>query len=345
MRYLFSLSILLTSIFFTSCNSGGVFLPTITGATYDILIVGSDAVWKDSAGIVLNEAFSDPMPCLPEDEDNFKVIHVTNKDFDNIFKPTRNIIFYEVDPNQYTRGSIKFFKNQWAKPQAVAKITAPNLATMKKIVENNRKKLVRYFTDAEEERFLNYYSSYQNLKMSQLIQNKFGVDILVPADLNRLKESDDFVWIANGNRDVSQNLVVFRSPYKSTSDFDPLHLLSVQDSFTKLNIPGPSDGSYMKWQNRRNIESSVLPNRNSDYCVEVRGLWCCHNEKMGGPFVSRNYLSEDRTSIITAMVFLYGPSFDKRNKLRMLESVAGSLKVYQDTLQADTLPSIEVMPE
>ena len=59
----------------------------------------------------------------------------------------------------------------------------------------------------------------------------------------------------------------------------------------------------------------------------MRGRWHCPIDVMGGPFVSRNYLSADHRNIVSVVVFLYAPGMEKRNRLRMLEAAAGSLKV------------------
>ncbi|MBR6042852.1 MAG: DUF4837 family protein [Paludibacteraceae bacterium] len=311
----------------SACSGDGRFLPTVTGSTYDLLVVGADSVWNRPSGRIVDSLFSSPMPALPEEEPFFKVIHLKTAEFDATVKTARNIVFYEVDPSRYTKGSLNYINNYFAKPQAVAKITAPNEQVLAAFVKEKGDELRRYFINAEEGRALNYFSSYQNLNFSRVIQKKFGVDILVPADLNKMRDTTGFVWMSNGNLNVNQNMVVFTSPYRSVEDFSPEHLVAVQDSFTKLYIPGPSEGSYMKRLPIIPLTSEVLYSKNSDYCVEVRGRWHCPIDVMGGPFVSRNYLSADHRNIVTAMVFLYAPGQEKRNRLRMLEAAAGSLKV------------------
>lgn len=311
----------------SSCSDGSRFLPTITGSTFDLLIVGADSVWNRPAGHLIDSVFGCPMPALPEKEPYFKVIHLKTNQFDATVKTARNIVFYVVDPNYYTKGSVNYENNMFAKPQAVIKITAPNEEVLKETILERAEEMRRYLCNAEEGRALNYFRSYQNLNYSRIIQRKFGVDILIPADLNKMRDTADIIWMSNGNLNVNQNMLIYTSPYRSKDDFSPAHLLAVQDSFTKQYIPGPSQGSFMQRQKLVPIDSEVLDTKNSDYCVEVRGMWHCPIDVMGGPFVSRNYLSADHRSIVTALVFLYAPGNEKRNRLRMLEAAAGSLKV------------------
>lgn len=323
------LFVVFTSIvcFLSSCSDSGRFLPTITGSTFDLLVVGSDPIWKSEAGRTIDSVFGGPMPALPQEEPFFKVIHLKRAYFDNTVNTARNIVFYDVDPNKYTKGSLHFEENAWAKPQAIVHITAPDVATLDSVVSKNCQQLRRYFTVAEEKRARNYFTTYQNRDFAENVMKRFGVSMLVPLELTVKRDTTNFVWMSNGSNDISQNMCVFTSPYTSNSDFSAEHLVAVQDYYTSKYVPGPSEGSFMNHQPLEPLTYEVLKNDYSDFCVEVRGLWHCEKDVMGGPFVSRNYLSADHKSIITAMVFLYAPGKDKRNRLRMLEGAAGSLCV------------------
>lgn len=336
MKKFFIGAMALVATLLASCSDSDRFLPTVTGSSFDLIVVGADSVWNTDGGQAIDEVFGGAMPGLPEREAFFKVVRVKKQHFDYTLKPARNIVFYEVNPQRYTKGSIHYESNVWAQPQAVIKVTAPDSKTLAETLRQNQQMLRRYLTNAEENRALNYFSSCQNYKFSRVIQKRYGVDILVPADLNKMRDTADFIWMSNGNLDVNQNMVVFESPYRSPEDFSAKHLVAVQDSFTSRYIPGPSEGSFMISQdtNLVPLTREVLANKNSDYCVEVRGMWHCPIDVMGGPFVSRNYLSADHRRIVTAMVFLYSPGKDKRNRLRMLEAAAGSLKVRAE--QPDT---------
>jgi hypothetical protein len=340
MKKIFLFGSLALLMLFSSCSEKGKsLLPTVTGSAFDMLVVGSPKAWNDSAGRSLQEVFTAPIPCLPEAEANFNVIFIPVTSFDHVVKPARNIFFYEIDPNRYTKGSIHFSEDLWAHPQAVVKVTAPDQHTFIETVKENQTKILRFFTTAEEERALNYYKSYQNMNIEKQVQSLFGVGMIVPGNLDKSKVGKNFIWISNANPDMTQNLLVYSRPYGSTRDFEVKRLLAVQDSFTRIYVPGPSRGSYIAFEPKVQPVSEVLDNDYSDYCVEVRGLWRCIGDVMGGPFVSRSYLSADHKNIITSVAFIYGPGHDKRNVLRMLEASAGSLRVKSaQSAPADSIP-------
>ena len=317
---------LLFPIVLAGCEGGSV-LPTVTGTMYDLLVVGNKTVWEDTAGHMMQKAFSAPVPNLPENEENFNVIYLPTSQFDNLVKPARNIFFYEIDSVLYTKASVRYLKDQWARNQAVVRINAPSQQAYMEAFEKNKVQIFRYFSDAEEKRALNYYASYQNYDAAKRAQEMFGIDLLVPGELNKTKEGDKFLWISNGNVDLTKNIVIFSFPYTSQGDFELSHLLAVQDSFTKAGIPCSNDDSYMKNQPNIIPVKEVLKAADSEYCVEYRGMWECDGDLMGGPYVSRSYLTADKRNIVTVMALLYGPGRSKRNPLRMLEASLGSVRV------------------
>lgn len=300
--------------------------PTVTGSTFDMLVVGEQKIWNDTAGKALNKLLSAPVPCLPELENNFKVIYVQPSTFDNVLRPARNIIFYEINGAKYTHGNITYEKDRWANTQAIARIVAPDEEEFLKVLDQKKQELLRFFTNAEETRALNFYSSYQNREAIEQVKSMFGVSLLIPAHLTKVKAGNNFMWISNGDIDMMENIFIYSYPYTSPDDFLASHILAVQDSLTKIYIPGPTEGSYMVHESRVEPVSEFIKVPTSDYCIEVRDLWRCEGDVMGGPAVSRSFLSPDHKQIITAGAFLYGPGHDKRNKLRMLEATLGSLR-------------------
>lgn len=324
--------ILLTPFFFlivvlAGCSGNSIFKPTVTGSTFDVVVVGSSKIWNGAAGHSINDLLLSPMPCLPEDEANFNVIHIIPSSFDNVMKPARNILFYDVDPNKYTKVSVHYSSDIWAHPQAIVKLTAPSDTALSSFIKIHGGELTRYFTDAEENRSRSFYSTYRNEAAIFQVQRQFGVDMLIPTNLDRMKVGTNVLWVANNNLNVNQNILIFKFPYTSSVQFSPKNLVAVQDSFCSVFIPGPTMGSYMVHEKRIPFVTEVLKHTDSDYCVEVRGMWRCEGDVMGGPFVSRSFLSADHSSIITAMAFLFAPGKNKRNTLRMLESCIGSLQI------------------
>jgi hypothetical protein len=66
------------------------------------------------------------MPCMPQPESYFKLTHVTMSMFDNVLKPTRNILIVDINPKKYTKVTTKVNSDVWSTPQAVCHIQAPS---------------------------------------------------------------------------------------------------------------------------------------------------------------------------------------------------------------------------
>ena len=120
-------------------------LTSATGSIYECLVVMNDAVLtqeqlNEVAKLSLvNEAsgYTKPianlydlveavmaadMPCMPQVEPYFRLTHVTTALFDDMFKPTRNILFVDINPEKYTQTKAKVSKDYWSTPQAICRI-------------------------------------------------------------------------------------------------------------------------------------------------------------------------------------------------------------------------------
>jgi len=319
----------LLGVVIVSCDKkSGSLQPGVTGSAFDVLVVGSPSIWKNEAGRVLYDVLNEDVPALPQSEPMFNITFVPEKDFGGILRPLRNIILFEINDKIYTQGRISYLRNQWAKPQAVVKITAPDQEEFIKIVNEKKGEFVSFLVDAELDRLYNYFARYSNREGAKVVYDMFGTEVTIPSTLKQYKTGKDFVWISNGNPDLRQDIIVYRYAYHDAEDFKLENLLQKRDSVLKENIGGPSPDSYMTTEHRCDVTYRVLP-ANGKYRVQLRGLWRVEGDLMGGPFVSMSYLDEKRNQIITMEGFVYAPSHKKRNYLRQLESVVRSLKIQE----------------
>lgn len=313
---------------FSSCrkyNSQDV-LPTATGALFDLAIFGDPKVWNDTIGKKMMEIFDDDTPGLPQSEPLFSVTFFPETNLDRTMSLSRNMICFRVDPTTYTKGTISFQRNKWAKIQAVVRMTAPDQETLVKELEKNKQTIIDFFVDIEHERSIQYYRRYSNEMSSRLIYDSVGVRLVIPDFLNKSKGAKNFAWLSNANEVSRQDIVAYRVPYRSEADFSLERLLAVRDSVMKRNIPGPSEGSYMSTEMDNYPPVSRAMIVDSVYCVEVRGLWRVEGDFMGGPFVSRSYYDQAHNDIVTVEAFVYSPREKKRNKMRLTEAITTSVK-------------------
>lgn len=305
-------------------NGGGassVLLPSVTGAAFDVLVVGKQSYWKDTVGHALFNILNEDMPGFFQSEPMFNIIYLNENDFSGIMRPVRNIIFFEIVDSVYTQGKISYLKDKWSAPQAIVRITAPNEDEFLKVLSEKKDEMISYLVDAERKRTVSFFSKYSNREVSLKLKKALNVDMVIPSHLDKYRMEKDFMWMTNGNIDLTQNIVVYSYPYNGKEDFLLKNILSKRDSVMKRYVGGPTEGSYMTTEYRYEPSYKELIDDKGRYVVEVRGLWRVEGNIMGGPFVSRSYYDEHRGRMVTTETYLYGPSKKKRNTMRQLESM------------------------
>jgi hypothetical protein len=126
----------------TSCKDSGNLLPSVTGTIYENLVVMETPYWKGAPGDSVRRYLASDMECMPQIEPLFSLSHTNFNGFSSILKPVRNIFIAAIDSTKYTQGKISYYKNQWAKPQAVVKVAAPNKAEFESLMHIYGKSII-----------------------------------------------------------------------------------------------------------------------------------------------------------------------------------------------------------
>lgn len=303
-----------------SCSSEGL-KPSATGTSNEVLVVIDDSVSKSAAGDSLFTLLDGNIPCMPQYEPYFNISRTNSNGFTGILKPARNIIIVNVS-DIYSSVRLKHQKDAWSKPQSVLYINGPDEESVAHAIGKYGDDILNFFIQAERDRAINFQKKSVEAKAVNKVKEKFGFDMTIPKGMNRIKETDGALWIANASQDISRNIVIYSVPYTDVQQFDKDYLLQVRDSVVKSLIPGPVDGSYMATEYRydppRYRHTTMASGK---FATETRGLWRVEGDLMGGPFVSVSTLDEKNQRIVTAEAFLYAPNQYKRNALRQLEAV------------------------
>jgi len=315
-------------------NNGKPALPSATGSIYECLIVMNDTLWDAEVGEEVRNCLGADMPCLPQKEPYFSLTQVSFTQFDNFLKPVRNILMIDIDPAKYTQGKIVYTQDYYAHPQALARITAPTKAIFDSIIEKNSTKLCTYFVRQEIERHILFLRAYTNKEARKVLQERTGCDLMIPEDFQVVKTTDDFLWFANDNGSIRQDIVVYTYPYTDENTFTLHYLTAKRDSILREHVEGSIDGSYVGTEyNIFPPQFNVVSVQNNQYCAEVRGLWKMkEGTAMGGPFVSHTRLNEVKQQCITAECFIFAAGQKKRNALRKAEAILYTLTLPTDSL-------------
>lgn len=355
-------------------NSTTRTLTAATGSIYECLVVmDNNTLTQEELNAVaqksiVNEAsgYSEPvattydmvkaimaadMPCLPQMEPYFRVTQVNAAQFDDMFKPTRNILFVDINPQRYTQLKVKVSTNYWSKPQAICRIQAPNQEEFVAYWLENGEAIREWFVNQEIKRQTQFYRASTNKDARAVLQAQ-GYDMLIPEDyilimdttlgeattysLRRpaqLESDVRVLWCCNNKGSMRRDIVIYSYPYTDANAFQSLN--EKRDAVLSRIVKGSVNGAYM------GTEYKVMPpqQRNimlndSTSATEVRGLWkILQGEAMGGPYVSHTRLDYVNGRIVTAEVFLYAAGQKKRTALRQAEAILYTLQLPEDTIK------------
>ena len=267
---------------------------------------------------------AEDMPCMPQMEPYFKLTQVSPAAFDDLLKPTRNILIVEIDAERFTQTKAKYSIDYWSHPQAIYRIQAPDDEAFIAYWNEHGEQIRDWFIDQEMRRQIAFYRASTNKDARAAMQR-----------CDTIFEDIHFVWCCNNKGSLRRDLVVYSYPYTSTKQFDLEALNQKRDAVLGKMITASVEGSYM------GTEYKVFPPQakvlqDNPYTVEVRGLWKIYNgEAMGGPYVSHSCLDEINQRIVTAETYILAPGQKKRNELRKAEAILFTLQLEQQMNQLD----------
>ncbi|MCL1821252.1 MAG: DUF4837 family protein [Prolixibacteraceae bacterium] len=321
MRSLFLL--FFTVIFFASCDDNQVYKKKITGSAGEVIVIIPKQLWDGKPGKIIRETLAQPQLALNQDEPIFNLISIPPEAFKEIFQSNRNIIQTKISPLVENPGVI-FINDVWAAPQATVHVNARDNEEFEKLYNENYMKIIGYFLKAEKDRLMGIYAKNFETSVYNTLYDKYGIKLHVPPGFVVAEEYKDFIWIRHNTPKIEQSIMLYWLPYDSDSVFTANYLINKRDSVLKINVPGPTKGSYMTTERKVNLLYQVTKH-NTNYAVEMRGLWKVQNDFMGGPFVMLAELDAYNKRVVIAEGYVYAPSMDKRNYVRQLEAMIYSM--------------------
>jgi len=320
--------ILISITFFWGCknsNNSTPIKPNPSGKTGEIIVIIPDKQWEGKVGDTIFFALSKPFGVLPQDEPYFNIVHLQKNAFKNIFKTHRNIIFINISKD-YPEPKIKIERNIWAKLQLVYRFYAPDTAAFFKLWTENIDGIMQKIYDEELSRYSLSYKKSLNEKAISKIKENFDISLQIPVNYNLDVLKDHFAWISNETNVSSQGIFIYDYPYVDSNTFTTDYIIKKRDMITKLNVPGPTEGSYMQTEKRVPFKVEQM-NLNGNYTYVIRGLWYTENYFLGGPFVSYSILDTARNRVVTVEAYIYAGKQEKKLYVWQTEAVLRSIKI------------------
>ena len=327
----------LIALLMVGCGKNERLLTSATGSIYECLVVSPNAVKAP-----LCETMEADMYGLPQMEATFTVTHVTNAQFDDFLKSSRNILLADINPNKYTFVKVLKSWDVWSTPQAMIRIQAPSEEQLLDYWHTNGEKIREWFVREELERQIRFYRACTN-KDARAYLNKQGYDLLIPEDFIIIKNEQmvndqmvNVLWCCNNKGPMRKDVLVYSYPYTALEQFSGDSIISMRNAVLGQLVSAQVEGSYMGTEYKhfppRSRQVAALRDTVGGlFGIETRGLWKIYNgEAMGGPFVSLTRLDPVNGRVVTAEVFLYAPGQKKRNAMRQLEAILYSLKMPEE---------------
>lgn len=359
-----------------ACGNTGRTLTSATGSIYECLVViNEEPLTQEQLNTVaklslVNEAsgYTEPvtttydlveaimsadMPCMPQVEPYFRLTQVSTAQFDDMFKPTRNILFVDINPQKYTQLKTKVSNDYWSTPQAICRIQTPSQEEFVTYWLEHGEEIRDWFVNQEIKRQVKFYRASTNKEARAILQQQ-GYDMLIPEDYivimdtvlggattfslrNPITVAPEvrLLWCCNNKGTMRRDLVVYTYPYTDENTFTLNYLNAKRDAILSRVVSASVEGSYM------GTEYKVFPPQmraitvqEDEYATEIRGLWkILDGEAMGGPYLSHTRLDQVNGRVVTAEAFIYAAGQKKRNALRQAEAILYTLQLPQDTVK------------
>ena len=315
-------------VFASSCSSDGKSrsLPSSTGTLHEVLVVSTiDTFSTSEIGIKMKGLFEVEMLGLMNSEKDFIVADVNEKSFNSILQKHSKIILINGNDLTVNKPTYEVMRNKWAKEQYVIRLNAANEKDLLALWENKGAEIKAQFHEFEMQREAIRNRSKANANFGKVIHENFGVKMSIPKRFRLATQKDNFLWFRSETPSTSEGIMIYKEPYTHDSTFTYDYIVGKRNKFTKENIPGPSEGSYM-------IVNPIFPktqkevNMDGAYAMETRGLWKLENDYMGGSFLSYTVYNEKTQEIITLEAFIFAPNNDKRAYMLDFEGILRTMR-------------------
>ena len=302
----------------SGCKGTAPLLPNVSGKAGEVLCVIEKTQWDGALGETVRGVLEDEYPFLPVVEYRYTVTNVTHGGFIDMFKVHRNIVFFDINP-QNTSTGVQLIQNKWAQPQCVLLVSAWTEEQADSLVRAKSGFIVGAIEQAERDRVIANTRRYENADVYPAVSKVFGGSVHVPSGYKLRKIDRNFAWISYDRQYITQGIFVYRLPVEG-DDFDNATIIRRRDAVLKENVPGMFEGTYMITGDYWAPQTQFLKYKGTSF-AETHGMWDVQGDFMGGPFVSHSFYSPDGTEIIVAEAWVYAPKYNKRQLLRQVESL------------------------
>ncbi len=332
LKYRIGLALVVAAFTLASCSSSSskssVLQQSAIGKPGELMLVMEKEYFESPMALELYDLLEEDAPALPQSEPSLRISRVPTPSFQGSLQLVRNVLLLDVDPQRYSKVSLKYSYDDWAKGQVVARMTSPSPDSVRTYLKTQGEGLMNLFIRHELFLYGEVIGKTYSQKATDLTDSLFTHRINVPEDIRSQRIGKDFLWMSNSSMRSRHDLLVYTYPYHSPKDISLDALVAKRDSVLKANISGEFEGSYpCTEQNYGLLYRRVqLPDEEMAR-AELRGLWKMEGgAMMGGPFVSHAVVDKKAGKVYVFEGFVYRPNEDKLHLIRMMEAALYSFR-------------------
>ena len=285
-------SLLLLSLYLIACDhkEKPIVLPHSKGLPSEVLLVTDDAVGQSDVMDSLNALTQQCLPEIMQPETMFRVLRVSQRNYTQRYITMHTKLFVNIDKS-LSAPMMGISRDVEATPQTEVTVSAPSLNELRLFLSHHQQQVTDALLDGQLLVRMTDLRKHHNAHVANEVRRHMGYSICVPKNVCAVKKGKRF-------------------------------LVSKRDSVMKCNIPGEKAGQWMQTSRvdgnalvmcrRRNLQGREF--------VEMRGMWDVRKAPIGGPFVSTFTVDTARQTVLAAEGFVYSPSTEKRDLLRLLEA-------------------------
>jgi hypothetical protein len=292
-----------------------------TGKAAEIILIADKNDWSENQIDTILTTLTQAQKGLNQVEPLFDVISFQNDDFSPMFQKHRNILRFEINPDN-SSNYMEINYNTWTSPQVYIVLRGNSADSLYKIYLQNQRQIIQELYENDLRRLQANTARNADVAIEKLLRKKFDITVKIPNTYKINREEDDFVWLLYRTQKNDRMIMIYKT---DKQDFTPDFLMNTRDSMTRKYVPGAIRGAYPVIA--RKLGLPIINPKTVNYLqgYEMRGLWESVNDQMGGPFYSFTFLNAHQ-ECITVDGFVYAPQEEKRELLREVEAIVKSVE-------------------
>ncbi len=311
---------MLAVFLWTSCEDRKSIGPEATGGGGEIWVVCSNSLWESPVGDSVRTALTREMQGLLPAEPEFTLIHIAEKDFNEVLKTRRNVLTLGLSPT-IKIGRVETLVNVWSHPQRVVKVEGSGDTAILNAFTKNSGAIRELFNQNERAWFSARNAIQPGLTVGKILSDEFGINMEISGDFQQVKKTGDFLLLQNDSKAATLGLMICTFPYNDTALLNPATILTVRDSYSKLAAQGLPPVSIFSVDRDTLAPVSEKMIFKGMLAVKTLGLWKSNEGSKGGPFINYTIIDAPRQRVIVFDGYIHAPGKTKRDYIRQFESI------------------------